>query len=100
MSQQGEQTAPIPQSQPPFFHEEQLLTVIANLQQQMSTMLSQQGESKIEVTRLSLLRGKMEEMSAFINAAQLYLRRKMTVEPEPTKIAWVLLYVQGGVIEA
>ena len=36
----------------------------------------------------------------FINMAQLYLRIKMIGEPEPTKIAQVLLYMQGKVAEA
>jgi len=39
-------------------------------------------------------------MSVFINAARLYLRIKMNGEAATTQIAWVLLYVQGGVVEA
>ena len=41
----------------------------------------------------------MEEVSAFINVAHLYLSMKMTGETEATKIAWVLSYIQGGVVE-
>ena len=74
--------------------------VIANLQQQISTMLFQQGRSRIEVARPPVFRGKIEEVSMFINTAQLYLRIKMTGEPELTKMAWVLSYVQGRMAEA
>jgi len=44
--------------------------------------------------------GKIEEVSAFINAARLYIRIKMTEEAATTQVAWVLSYVQGGVAEA
>ena len=44
--------------------------------------------------------GKMEDMSAFINTSQLYLSIKMTGELKITKIAWMLSYVQRGVVEA
>ena len=36
---------------------------------------------------------KIEEISAFVNAAQLYIRMKMTEEVVVTQVAWVLLYV-------
>ena len=39
-------------------------------------------------------------MSAFINAAQIYIRMKMIEEAATTQVAWVLSYVQGGVAEA
>jgi len=42
----------------------------------------------------------MEEVSAFINAAQIYIRMKMMEEAATTQVAWVLSYVQGGVAEA
>ena len=42
----------------------------------------------------------MEEVSAFINAARLYIRMKMTEEAAITQVAWVLSYMQGGVAEA
>jgi len=42
----------------------------------------------------------MKEVSAFINAAHLYLRIKITDETAMTQVAWVLSYVQGGVAEA
>ena len=44
--------------------------------------------------------GKMEDMSAFINTSQLYLSMKMTGELKTTKMAWMLSYVQRGVVEA
>jgi len=42
----------------------------------------------------------MEKVSAFINMAHLYLSMKMMEELEVTKIAWVLSYVQKGIVEA
>jgi len=47
-----------------------------------------------------VFRGKMEEVSVFINVACLYLRMKMMEEATTTQVAWVLSYVQGGVAEA
>ena len=60
--------------------EEQLLTMIATLQQQVNTMLLQQQGSRVEVTRPQVFSGKIEEVSAFINMAHLYIRIKMTEE--------------------
>jgi len=74
--------------------------MIATLQQQVNTMLLQQQGSRVEVARSQMFNGKMEEVSAFINAARLYIRMKMTEEAATTQVAWVLLYVQGGVAEA
>jgi len=42
----------------------------------------------------------MEDVSVFINATCIYIRMKMTEEAATTQMAWVLLYVQGGVAEA
>jgi len=42
----------------------------------------------------------MEEVSAFINVARIYIRMKMTEEAATTQVAWVLSYVQGGIAEA
>jgi len=80
--------------------EEQLLAMIATLQQQVNTMLLQQQGSRVEVARPQVFSGKMEEMSAFVNAAYLYIRMKMTEEVVATQVAWVLSYVQGGIAEA
>ena len=74
--------------------------MIATLQQQVNTMLLQQQESKVEVTRPQVFSGKIEEVSAFVNVAHLYIRMKMTEEAAATQVAWVLSYVQGGVAEA
>jgi len=63
-------------------------------------MLFQQQGSRVEVARPLMFSGKMEEVSTFINVAHLYLRIKMNGEAVTTQIAWVLLYVQGGVAEA
>jgi len=41
----------------------------------------------------------MEEVSAFINVACLYIRMKMAEEAAATQVVWVLLYVQGGIVE-
>jgi len=73
--------------------------MIATLQQQVNTMLFQQQESRVEVARPPIFSGKIEEVSTFINAACLYLRIKMNREAATTQIAWVLSYVQGGVVE-
>ena len=35
-----------------------------------------------------------------MNVAQLYIRMKMTEEVAATQVAWVLLYMQGGIAEA
>jgi len=74
--------------------------MITTLQQQVSTMLLQRQGSRVEVARPQVFSGKMEEMSAFINVAHLYIRIKITEEAAMTQVAWVLLYVQGGVAEA
>jgi len=81
-------------------HKEQLLAMIATLQQQVNTMLLQQQGSQVEVARPQMFNGKMEEVSAFINVARLYIRMKMTEEAAMTQVAWVLSYVQGRVAEA
>ena len=36
----------------------------------------------------------------FVNVAQLYIRMKITEEVAATQVAWVLLYMQGGIAEA
>jgi len=41
----------------------------------------------------------MEEVSTFVNVARLYIRMKMMEEIAITQVAWVLLYVQGGIAE-
>jgi len=42
----------------------------------------------------------MEEMSVFINTAHIYIRIKMTEKAAITQVAWMLFYVQGGIVEA
>ena len=86
-------------SAPPQTREEQLLAIIATLQQQINTMLLQQQGSRVEVTRPQVFSGKMEEMSTFVNTACLYIRMKMTEEVAVTQVAWVLSYVQEGIVE-
>jgi len=63
-------------------------------------MLLQQQGSRVEVTRPQVFSERMEEVSAFINTARLYIRMKMTEEAAATQVAWVLSYVQGGIAEA
>jgi len=103
MSQQQQQqqqqpmeqpTAPTLQLIPPTW-EEQLLTLITGLQQQVATLLQQNGGVRVEVAKPPLFSGRMEEVSTFINVVHLYLSMKMTGESEATKMAWVLSYVQG-----
>jgi len=74
--------------------------MIATLQLQVNTMLLQQQGSQVEVARPQIFSGKMEEVSAFINMACIYIRMKMMEEAATTQVAWVLSYVQGGVAEA
>ena len=54
----------------------------------------------MEVVKSPLFSRKMEKVGVFINAAYLYLRMKIIEKSESTKIAWVLSYVQGRVVEA
>ena len=63
-------------------------------------MFQQQQGSRVEIARPPIFSRKIEKVSAFINAAQLYLRMKINREVVTTQIAWVLLYMQGGVAEA
>jgi len=74
--------------------------MIATLQQQVNSMLLQQQGSRVEVTKPQVFSGRIEEVSAFVNAARLYIRMKMTEEAAATQVAWVLSYMQGGVAEA
>jgi len=86
--QQGE-TSPVPiscQLLPPT-QEEQLLAMIATLQQQVNTMLLQQQGSRVEVARPQVFSEKIEEVSTFINVACLYIRIKMTEEAAMTQVA-------------
>ena len=63
-------------------------------------MLLQQQGSRVEVARPQVFSRKMEEVSAFVNVAYLYIRMKMIEEVAVTQVAWVLSYVQGGIVEA
>jgi len=63
-------------------------------------MLLQQQESRVEVARPQVFSGKIEEVSTFVNVAYLYIRMKMTEEIAAIQVAWVLSYVQGGIVEA
>jgi len=48
--------------------EKQLLTLIASLQQQVNTILQQQGGSQVKVAKSSIYRGKIEKVSAITNS--------------------------------
>jgi len=100
--QQQEEASPTsaPRQPLPPTREKQLLAMIATLQQQVNTMLLQQQGSRVEVARPQIFSEKMEEVSAFINTARIYIRMKMIEEAATTQVAWVLSYVQGGVAEA
>jgi len=63
-------------------------------------MLLQQQGSRVEVARSQVFSGRMEEVSAFVNAAHLYIRMKMIEEAAATQVALVLSYMQGGIAEA
>ena len=79
--QQQQQGAPsqVPAPHQPT-HEEQLLTMITTLQQQVNNMLLQQQGSRVEVAKPQVFNGRMEEVSTFINVARIYIRMKMTEE--------------------
>ena len=47
-------------------------------------MFLQQQGSRVKVARPQVFSGKMEEMSAFVNVARLYIRMKMTKEVAAT----------------
>ena len=62
-------------------------------------MFLQQQGSRVEAARPQVFSRKMEEVSTFVNAAQLYIRMKMTEEVGAIQVAWVLSYMQGGIAE-
>jgi len=74
--------------------------MITTLQQQVSTMLLQQQGSRVEVMKPQVFSRRMEKVSVFVNAAHLYIRIKMAKEAVATQVAWILSYIQGGVVEA
>jgi len=67
--QQQQQGEHLPAPVPPPTREEQLLSMITTLQQQVNTMLLQRQGSRVEVTRPQVFSGRMEEVSTFVNAA-------------------------------
>ena len=76
MSHQQQQQQPQQQrapSQVPAPHqptcEEQLLVMIATLQQQVNNMLLQQQGSRVEVAKPQVFNGRMEEMSAVVRTS-------------------------------
>jgi len=60
--------------------------MIATLQQQVSTMLLQQQGSRVEVMKPQVFSRRMEEVSAFVNIACLYIRIKMAEEAAATQV--------------
>ena len=62
--------------------------------------MQQNGGARVKVAKPPLFSGRMEKVSTFINAAHLYLSMRMMGEPEATKMAWMLSYIQGGVAKA
>jgi len=99
--QQQQQQEELPLVSAPYqTREEQLLAMIAILQQQVNTMLLQQQGSRVEVARPQVFSGKIKEVSIFVNIARLYIRMKITEEVTMTQVAWVLSYMQGGIAEA
>ena len=73
--------------------------MIAVLQQQVNTMLLQQQESRVEVARPQVFSRRIEEVSMFVNMACLYIRIKIMEEVAMIQVAWVLSYVQEGIVE-
>ena len=62
-------------------------------------MLLQQQGSRVEVARPQVFSGKIEKVSVFVNVACLYIRIKIMEEVAITQVAWVLSYVQEGIVE-
>jgi len=50
-------------------------------------MLFQQQGSRVEVAKPQVFNRRMEEVSAFINAARIYIRMKMTEKAATTQVA-------------
>jgi len=94
----GQSAAPV--SQAPSTREKQLLTLIIGLQQQVATLLQQNGGARVEMAKPPLFNGKIKEVSMFINMAHLYLSMRMTGEPKTTRMTWMLSYIQEEVAEA
>ena len=69
MSRQQQQGKTPSASTPHQTTEEQLLAMIAILQQQVNTMLLQQQGSRVEVIRPQVFSRKIEEVSVFVNIA-------------------------------
>jgi len=63
-------------------------------------MLLQQQRSRVKVARPQVFNRRIKDVSTFINAACIYIRMKMTEEAATTQVAWVLSYVQEGIVEA
>jgi len=62
--------------------------------------LQQNRGARVEIAKPLLFSGRIEKVNAFINVAHLYLSIRIIEEPEATRMAWVLSYIQGGVAEA
>jgi len=65
----------------------------------VATLLQQNRKAKVEVAKSPLFSGKIEEVSMFINIAYLYLSMKMIEKLKAMKMAWMLSYIQRGVVE-
>ena len=52
-----------------------------------------------EAAKSLLFDGEREKVVGFINACCLYISMRMKRSGEEEKISWVLMYVQGGVVE-
>jgi len=97
--QQQQQREPSLAPTPHQTKKEQLLAIIATLQQQVNTILLQQQRSRVEVARPQVFSRKIKKISAFVNVACLYIRMKMMEEVVTTQVVWVLSYIQGGIVE-
>jgi len=85
--QQPMEQSTISISQASFIQKEQLLTLIADLQQQVATLLQQNGGARVKVAKSPLFSGKIEKVSMFINTTHLYLSMKITEKLKATRIA-------------
>jgi len=61
--------------------------------------LLSRGQMQGEAAKSLLFDGEREKVVGFINACCLYISMRMKRSGEEEKISWVLMYVQGGVVE-
>jgi len=87
--QQQQQNEPTP---------EQIMHYLAQQATAIQRLLQNRGGG-IETAKPLTFEGKREKITGFINASYLYAGIKLEGRTKREKISWVLLYMQGGVVE-